>query len=140
MIEYYEVAKKIRQHVRMADRFGRDRKSILEELIALAENYEAVAERTELQMIAQMQNDARDMKAAWAQAAEVSYGNLMAIEKHCDCGCIYLEAECPNCNYQSPQDRIKELEDKLAKAISLLEIRGKKVSAISAAVKEGGVR
>jgi len=58
MIEYYEVAKKIRQHVRMADRFGRDRKSILEELIALAENYEAVAERTELQMIVQMQNDA----------------------------------------------------------------------------------
>ena len=38
MIEYYEVAKKIRQHVRMADRFGRDRQSILEELIALAEN------------------------------------------------------------------------------------------------------
>ena len=58
MIEYYEVAKKIRQQVRMADRFGRGRQTILEELIALAENYEAVAERTELQMIVQMQNDA----------------------------------------------------------------------------------
>ena len=34
-------------------------------------------------------------------------------EKHCNCGCIYLEAECPNCNRQSPQDRIKELEAQL---------------------------
>ena len=58
MIEYYEVAKKIRWHVRMADRFGVDRHTILEELIALAENYEAVAERTEMQMIVQMQRDA----------------------------------------------------------------------------------
>ena len=42
-------------------------------------------------------------------------------EKHCDCGCIYLEAECPNCNRQSPQDSIKELEAKLADAAAALK-------------------
>ena len=34
-------------------------------------------------------------------------------EKHCDCGCIYNDRNCPNCNLKSPQDRIKELENKL---------------------------
>jgi hypothetical protein len=30
--------------------------------------------------------------------------------KHCMCGCIYLEAECPNCNKVTDADRIDELE------------------------------
>lgn len=58
MIEYYDVAKKLRQHIRMADRFGRSRQDILEELLALAENYEGVAERTEMAMIVEMQRGA----------------------------------------------------------------------------------
>ena len=36
--------------------------------------------------------------------------------KHCMCGCMYLEAECPNCNKVTDADRIEELEAKLAKA------------------------
>jgi predicted RNase H-like nuclease (RuvC/YqgF family) len=30
--------------------------------------------------------------------------------KHCMCGCMYLEAECPNCNKVTDADRIEELE------------------------------
>jgi hypothetical protein len=41
--------------------------------------------------------------------------------KHCMCGCIYLEAECPNCNKVTDADRIEELEAKLAKAVDALE-------------------
>jgi hypothetical protein len=37
--------------------------------------------------------------------------------KHCMCGCMYLEAECPNCNKVTDADRIEELEAKLAKAV-----------------------
>ena len=47
--------------------------------------------------------------------------------KHCMCGCIYLEAECPNCNKVTDADRIEELEAKLAKAQGALhQIVGKK--------------
>jgi hypothetical protein len=31
-------------------------------------------------------------------------------EKHCMCGCIYLETDCPNCNKVTDADRIEELE------------------------------
>jgi hypothetical protein len=34
--------------------------------------------------------------------------------KHCMCGCMYLEDECPNCNKVTDADRIEELEAKLA--------------------------
>jgi hypothetical protein len=53
----YEFAKKLRSLARRADNFGHDRQSILEELIFLAENYEGVAERMEMDMIIQMQRD-----------------------------------------------------------------------------------
>lgn len=53
----YEFAKKLRGLARRADNFGHDRQSILEELIYLAENYEDVAERMEMDMIVQMQRD-----------------------------------------------------------------------------------
>jgi phage FluMu protein Com len=41
--------------------------------------------------------------------------------KHCMCGCMYLEAECPNCNKVTDADRIEELEAKLAKAVEGLD-------------------
>ena len=42
------------------------------------------------------------------------------LTKHCMCGCIYLEAECPNCNKVTDADRIEELETKLGRAEWLL--------------------
>jgi len=33
--------------------------------------------------------------------------------KICNCGCMYKEDECPNCNKLTDVDRIAELEDKL---------------------------
>jgi hypothetical protein len=33
--------------------------------------------------------------------------------KHCMCGCIYEDNDCPNCNKVTDKDRIKELEAKL---------------------------
>jgi hypothetical protein len=36
--------------------------------------------------------------------------NDKELVKHCMCGCMYLEAECPNCNKVSDADRIEELE------------------------------
>jgi hypothetical protein len=40
--------------------------------------------------------------------------------KHCMCGCMYLEAECPNCNKVTDADHIKTLTAKLAKAVEAL--------------------
>jgi hypothetical protein len=40
--------------------------------------------------------------------------------KHCMCGCMYLEVECPNCNKVTDTDRIEALTAKLAKAVELL--------------------
>lgn len=58
MQDYYEFAKTLRKLLRRADRFGYDRQRFAEEVLFLAENYEDVAERLELQMIIQMQRDA----------------------------------------------------------------------------------
>lgn len=58
MQDYYEFAKTLRKLLRRADRFGYDRQRFAEEVLFLAENYEGVAERLELQMIIQMQRDA----------------------------------------------------------------------------------
>lgn len=57
MIEYYEFAKKLRSLARRADTFNHNRQQILEELIALAENYETVGEQLELEMLIQLQRD-----------------------------------------------------------------------------------
>jgi len=43
-------------------------------------------------------------------------------EKHCMCGCIYLETDCPNCNKVTDATRIEELEAKLAKAEAIIRI------------------
>lgn len=58
MQDYYEFAKTLRKLLRRADRFGYNRQTLAEEILFLAENYENVAERLELQMIVQMQRDA----------------------------------------------------------------------------------
>ena len=58
MKEYYEFGKSLRNLLRRSDRFGYDRQRLAEEVLFLAENYEGVAERLELQMIVQMQRDA----------------------------------------------------------------------------------
>jgi hypothetical protein len=42
--------------------------------------------------------------------------------KHCMCGCMYLEAECPNCNKVTDADRIEALTAKLAKAVEALRL------------------
>jgi|LakMenEpi03Aug12_release.lakeMendotaPanAssembly.Ray.scaffolds.fasta_scaffold24314_28 hypothetical protein len=52
-----EFARKMRSLARRADSFGYSRQQILEAIIDVAQNYEEVAERVELQMIIQMQND-----------------------------------------------------------------------------------
>lgn len=52
-----EFARKMRGLARRADNFGYDRQTVLEELIAIAQNYEEVAERIEMDMIVQMQRD-----------------------------------------------------------------------------------
>lgn len=52
-----EFARKMRGLARRADNFGYDRQTVLEELIAIARNYEEVAERIEMDMIVQMQRD-----------------------------------------------------------------------------------
>jgi hypothetical protein len=58
MQDYYEFGKSLRKLLRRADRFGYDRQRLAEEVLYIAENYEKVAERLELQMIIQMQRDA----------------------------------------------------------------------------------
>ena len=52
-----EFARKMRGLARRADNFGYDRQTVLEEIINIAENYEEVAERIEMDMIIQMQRD-----------------------------------------------------------------------------------
>lgn len=57
-----EIAKRMRSLARRADTFGYDRQALLEAILAIAENYEEVAERIEQEMIDQMQQD-------WVEAA-----------------------------------------------------------------------
>ena len=57
MQEYLEVTKSLRNLLRRADRFGYDIQRLKEEILSVAENYEDVAERIELEMIIQLQND-----------------------------------------------------------------------------------
>lgn len=57
MIEQYEFAKQLRNLLRRADRFGYDLQRLKEEVLYVAEVQEANAERIEMQMIIQMQND-----------------------------------------------------------------------------------
>lgn len=53
-----EIARKMRSLARRADSYGYNRQKVLEAIIEIAENYEEVSDRIELQMIIQMQRDA----------------------------------------------------------------------------------
>lgn len=57
MIDQYEFAKQLRNLLRRADRFGYDLQTLKEEVLYIAELQEAQAERIELQMIVNIQND-----------------------------------------------------------------------------------
>jgi hypothetical protein len=57
MQEYLEVTKSLRNLLRRADRFGYDLQRLKWEILSVAENYEDVADRIEMEMIIQMQND-----------------------------------------------------------------------------------
>lgn len=50
---------------------------------------------------------------------------------HCNCGCIYEEATCPNCNRKSLEDRIKEL------TLQLLATSGQAADALDKLAKAG---
>jgi septal ring factor EnvC (AmiA/AmiB activator) len=41
--------------------------------------------------------------------------------KHCMCGCMYLEAECPNCNKVTDADRIEALTAERDEALNQLD-------------------
>lgn len=55
MIEQYEFAKRLRSLARRSDTFGKDRETILEEIIMMAEHYETWAERIEMAQIIEAQ-------------------------------------------------------------------------------------
>jgi len=57
MMEHYEFAKQLRNLLRRADRFGYDLQTLKEEVLYVAELQEKQAERIELKMIADAQND-----------------------------------------------------------------------------------
>jgi hypothetical protein len=57
MQEYLEVTKSLRNLLRRSDRFGYDLERLKWEILSVAENYEDVADRIEMEMIIQMQND-----------------------------------------------------------------------------------
>jgi hypothetical protein len=57
MIEQYEFAKQLRNLLRRADRFGYDLQQLKEEVLYVAELQEENAERLELRMIIDAQND-----------------------------------------------------------------------------------
>lgn len=60
MIEQMEFAKRLRSLARRSDDYGKDRQTILEEIIMMAEHYEAWAERIEMAQIIEAQLEARE--------------------------------------------------------------------------------
>ena len=46
-------------------------------------------------------------------------------EKHCMCGCIYLESDCPNCNKVTDAMRIEELEAIIRQLTELNKLQAK---------------
>jgi hypothetical protein len=63
MIEQMEFAKRLRSLARRSDDYGKDRQTILEEIIMMAEHYEAWAERIEMAQIIEAQLEAQ--QPAW---------------------------------------------------------------------------
>lgn len=66
MLDQIEFAKRLRSLARRSDDYGKDRQTILEEIIMMAEHYEAWAERIEMAQIleAQRQQWEKDMNLA----------------------------------------------------------------------------
>ena len=60
MIDQMEFAKRLRSLARRSDDYGKDRETILEEIIMMAEHYEAWAERIEMAQIIEAQLEARE--------------------------------------------------------------------------------
>ena len=60
MIEQMEFAKRLRSLARRSDDYGKDRQTILEEIVMMAEHYEAWAERIEMAQIIEAQLEARE--------------------------------------------------------------------------------
>ena len=57
MLDQIEFANKLRSLARRSDTFGKDRETILEEIIMMAENYESNAEKMELDYITNLQEN-----------------------------------------------------------------------------------
>lgn len=55
MLDQMEFAKRLRSLARRSDTFGKDRETILEEIIMMAEHYETWAERIEMAQIIEAQ-------------------------------------------------------------------------------------
>ena len=58
MLDQMEFAKRLRSLARRSDDYGKDRQTILEEIIMMAEHYEAWAERIEMAQIVEAQQQA----------------------------------------------------------------------------------
>lgn len=56
-----EIARKMRGLARRANNFGYSREQILEEVVNIAENYEEVAERIEMDLIEKIQQASEDI-------------------------------------------------------------------------------
>ncbi len=58
MLDQMEFAKRLRSLARRSDTFGKDRETILEEIVMMAEHYETWAERIEMAQIIEAQRAA----------------------------------------------------------------------------------
>lgn len=58
MLDQMEFAKRLRSLARRSDTFGKDRETILEEIVMMAEHYETWAERIEMAQIVEAQRAA----------------------------------------------------------------------------------
>jgi|11BtaG_2_1085332.scaffolds.fasta_scaffold36083_3 hypothetical protein len=73
MLDQMEFAKRLRGLARRSDTFGKDRQDILEEIVMMAEHYEAWAERIELaQIVEHQQQWEKDMILAEDCGVEVA--------------------------------------------------------------------
>ena len=58
MLDQMEFAKRLRSLARRSDTFGKDRETIIEEIVMMAEHYETWAERIEMAQIVEAQRAA----------------------------------------------------------------------------------
>lgn len=76
---------------------------------------------------AERANDAlEELRPVWAQGGT----------RHCMCGCIYLEPECPNCNKVTDADRIEALTEQLEAARTDAELNKTYAEELDAKMKD----